>query len=120
MIENNTSNSLITFRLTVALLVPATFEAWHWYMPWSSSLTLVMLRELPAARTWNLGSTIATPFRVQLCSGMGLPVAVQRRVVTVPVTAVTMVSSAIISGPTGRQKTLRFDYTSPFPTHHGL
>lgn len=113
MAEKN--SLLMTLRLTVALLVPAALEAWHWYIPWSSSLISLILKELPVARIWNREFTIVAPFRVQDWSGMGSPVAVQRRVVAIPVTAVTILSSAMIRGPTAKQNNKRC-YLLPPPT----
>lgn len=93
----------MTFRFTVALVDPAMLEAWHRYAPWSSSLTALITRLLPLAWIWNRASWIGAPFLVQVWTGVGSPVAVQRRVASIPETVVTMVSAAMTTGPTAKQ-----------------
>ena len=73
-------------------------------------MTSLITRTLPFDTTCARGFTISVPFRVQVCTGVGSPDAVQLSVAVVPTTAVTMVSTAMMTGPTVVIKAIQYEH----------
>ena len=89
-----------TVSVIVAESFPAMLEAWQVNMPSSwASVTPCTVSTLPSELIWYRPPLVNSfPFRVQVWTGTGSPVALHTRVAVLPSIMITVAKSAVIVG----------------------